>query len=206
MLQMPLGTLQKRDHLQALASRARRWLNDADTGVKSLRRVRRIINNFNSSTQGTLHFETTGARIELRPPPLDSDAGQGYVYVILHQDVESGIYVGWTTHALQDRFWEHWNGLRENDATKARTICREMHRYGLHKFIILAIERVVYTAPTDVAAGNVALHRRREQFWQSRFNSRVADSGYNDIRVIRQKSRVVGTNIDPVYLVSANMT
>ena len=55
----------------------------------------------------------------------------------------------------------------------------------------------MYTAPTNVPVGEVALHRKREQFWQSRFSSRVKDGGYNDIRVIRQKSRAAASPIDP---------
>lgn len=181
----------KRHLLKALASRARRWLNDNHTNVRSVRRVRRIIDNFNSSAQGALHFETVGAgtSIGLTPPPLTSKTGNGYVYVILHQDIEHGVYVGWTTQPLQERFWEHWNGLHVNHSTRSRTICAEMYKHGIHKFVILAVEQVAFTAPCAVVAGTVALHRRREQFWQSRFNSRVADGGYNDIRVIRIKSR-----------------
>ena len=83
------------------------------------------------------------------------------------------------------------------EATRSRTLCKEMHRYGLHKFVILAIEQVTYTAPCDVQAGSVATHRRREQFWQSGFYSRVGSSGFNDIRLIRQKSRPHTSSIDP---------
>ncbi len=187
----------KRAHLRSLASRARRWLNDFDSNVKSIRQIRRIIDHFNSSTQGAAYRDKTGHCIELQPPPLDSSNGHGYVYVILHQDIECGVYVGWTTQSLQERFWEHWSGMREGQSTRARTLCREMHKYGLHKFVILAIEQVAFTAPQDVAAGAVAPHRTREQFWQSRFGSLVGDGGYNDIRVIRQKSRPMTTRTAP---------
>lgn len=193
---MPPRRSLKQRSLADMASRARRWLNDADSNVQSLHRVRRIIQRYNNSAQGALQFDTTGIQAALAPPPLASDPGWGLVYVILHQNNKLGVYVGWTVQPLQERFWEHWRSApADNDATP-RTLYREMHKHGIHKFIILAVEQVQYTAPQDVADGDIASQRRREQFWQSRFSSRVRDGGYNDIRVIHQKSRPPVSRID----------
>src|SRR6476469_1093493 len=103
---MPTAVLAKGDALTALAQRARRWLHDADTNVRSIKRVRKIITDFNNSEQGRLHYASTGFAAELRPPPLATGDGFGLVYVILHQDLEYGVYVGWTIQPLQERFWQ----------------------------------------------------------------------------------------------------
>ncbi len=124
----PLQKQHKHDYLRELHSRARRWLNDSHADVSSVRRARRIVNDFNNSAQGALHFDSTGTDITLTPTPLSSRAGYGHVYAILHHDITQGVYIGWTIQPLQERLWQHWTDKRCGAGTRERTIHYEMHR------------------------------------------------------------------------------
>ena len=119
-------------------------------------------------------------------PSFCKDAGAvGWIYVILGKHGVKAVYVGFT-HAeggLLAQFYAHFSEKKAHDA-ESKQLQRDMHSYGIKNFIILGLEKVTFTETNDVAPGEHAIHRHREQFWITRLDS--FHNGYNRRREIAQ--------------------